>query len=110
MDTGFFAPDVEFSPGQGHRPDEWSATQKWMKISATVVASATVSVVLAFCQPPADLTEAELNAAVVREARPVPRRVPISPDHLKVIEDYRARHVEMPPTEADRRIRPYYGI
>ncbi len=110
METGFFTPDVEFSPtGQGHRLDERSVTQKWATIGATVAAVA-VSGVLIFCQPPADLTEAELNAAVVREARPVPRRVPISPAHLKVVEEYRARHAEIPPTDADRRIRPYYGI
>lgn len=110
MDTGFFTPDIEFSPaGQGHQPDERSVAQNWARISATVAAVA-VSGVLVFCQPPADLTKAELGAAVVRETRPVPRHVPISPAHLKVIEDYRARHVEMPLTDVDRRIRPYYGI
>lgn len=111
MDTGFFTPDVEFVPtDQGHRQDERSVNQGWTRVSATVLAAVAVSGVLTFCSPPADLTSAELNVASVREARPAPRPVPISPEHLKMIENYRARHVAIPRTDADRRIHPDYDI
>ena len=109
MDSNFFTPDVEFSPaGQERRPDEQSVG-RWARISATTAAVA-VSGVLAFYHPPTDLTVIDLNPAIIHEARPTPKHVPISDVHLKAAEDYRARHVEMPPTDADRRIRPDYGI
>ena len=109
MDDGFFTPDVEFSlVGQEHRPEEQSVG-RWARISAAAAAVA-VSGVLAFYHPPTDLTVIDLYPAVIREARPAPKHVPISDVHLKAAEDYRARHVEMPPTDADRKIRPYYGI
>lgn len=117
MDTSIFAPDVfttdvKFLPSDREfKLAERSVRSQWERIAATAAAVA-VSGVLAFYQPPADLTKAELTSAVspARAARPVPRHAPIPPGYLKVIEDYRARHVEMPPTDADRRIRPYYGI
>lgn len=108
MDNGFFTPEVEFSPvGQEHRPAERSV-DRWARISATAAAVA-VSGVLAFYHPPTDLSVTDLNP-VVREARPAPKHVAIGDVHLKAAEDYRARHAEMPPTDAERRIRPYYGI
>lgn len=105
-----FTPDIEFLPSdREHQLTERSVSRRWEKITVYAAAVA-VTGVLAFCKPPVDLTEVELHAAVVRSARPAPSHVPIRPEHLKVIEDYRARHVEMPLTDADRRIRPDYGI
>ena len=109
MDNGFFTPDVEFSSvGQEHRPAERSV-DRWARITATAAAVA-VSGVLAFYHPPADATVTDLAPAGIREARRAPKHVPIGDVHLKAAEDYRARHLEAPPTDAERRIRPYYGI
>lgn len=109
MDNGFFTPDVEFSSvDQEHSPVERSVGQ-WARITATAAAVA-VSGVLAFYHPPADLTVTDLAPAAIREARAAPKHVPIGDVHLKAAGEYRARHVEVPPTDADRKIRPYYGI
>ena len=109
MDDGFFTPDVEFSSvGQEHRPVERSV-DRWARITATAAAVA-VSGVLSFYHAPADLTVTDLAPAAIREVRPAPKHVPIGDVHRKAAEDYRARHVEVPSTDADRRIRPYYGI
>ncbi|MCY4660752.1 MAG: hypothetical protein OXF93_13205 [Acidobacteria bacterium] len=109
MDNGFFTPDVEFSSvGQEHRPVERSV-DRWARITAAA-ATVAVSGVLAFCYSPADLTVANLAPAAIRETRLAPKHVPIGEAHLKAAKDYRARHVEVPSTDADRRIRPYYGI
>ena len=109
MDDGFFTPDVEFSSvDQEHHPVERSVG-RWARITATAAAVA-VSGVLAFYYPPADLTVIDLAPATIGAARPVPKHAPIGDVHLKAAEDYRARHVKVPPTDADRRIRPYYGV
>ena len=109
--SSFFTPDVEFSlDGQNRRrrPSERSAG-RWVGISAAAAVVA-VSGVLAFYHPPTDLTAVDLNPTIIREVRPTPKHVPIRDVHLKAAEDYRARHVEMTPTDADRKIRPDYGI
>lgn len=109
MDEGFFTPDVEFSFGDQELHPVERSVGRWATITATAAAVA-VSGVLAFYHPPADLTATDLAPAVVRAARLAPKHVPIGDVHLKAAEDYRARHVEVPSTDADRRIRPYYGI
>ena len=50
------------------------------------------------------------NPADARETRPTPRYVPMTKAHRRAAERFRATHVDVPPTDADRRIRPDYDI
>ena len=111
--SSFFTSDVEFSLDDQNcrrRPTERSAG-RWVGISAAAAAAVVaVSGVLMFHHPPTDLTALDLNPAIIRDVRATPKHVPISDVHLNAAEEYRARHVELSPTDADRRIRPDYGI
>ncbi len=110
----FYKSDVEFinidalAPAQ--QPEH--STQRWLQAKASVMmAAVALTGLLTFYPSPASLTDLNVDpVAVTNAARSIPKHVPISDADRRAAAWLQESFTEVPPTVADRKISPDYGL